>query len=174
MMRITHLSFGLILFAAAPAAFAAVSTHAQPASAISRAQPVWIEHILTKYLDNLSPAGGYTQVKFTNTGESAFSAIAFEVVPYAGGEPILQTVKQPVVFGAKGDFKPGESYTVTSDKPVWPGPWKRVDCVHLVGLVLEYADGQTQEIGKAEIGGYLRPQIAAQNCSNPSTPGPHN
>lgn len=138
------------------------------------AHPLLIEQVLTKYLDNVSPAGGYAQVKFINTGRHFLSAIAFEVVPYAGGEPILQTVKHPVVFGAKGDFKPGETYTVTSDQPVWRGHWKRVDCVHLVGLVLEYADGQTQKVGKAEIGGYLRPQIAAQNCSNPSAPGPHN
>lgn len=133
-----------------------------------------IKQVLTKYLDNVSPAGGYTQVKFVNTGNLALSAIAFEVVPYAGGEPIMQTVKQPVVFGAKGNFKPGETNKLTSEKPVWPGHWKRVDCVHLVGLVLEYADGQTQKIGKAEIADYLRPQVAAQNCSNPSAPGPHN
>jgi hypothetical protein len=136
--------------------------------------PVLIYQVKTKYLQNISPQGGYTQVKFTNTGERTLSAIAFEVVPYAGGEPILQTVNHPVVFGAKGDFKPGDTYTVTSEKPVWSKPRTRVDCVHLVGLLLEYADGQTKQIGKAEIAGYLRPQIARQNCSHPSAPGAHN
>ena len=136
--------------------------------------PLLIEQVLTKYLDNISPAGGYTQVKFINTSKHFLSAIAFEVVPYAGGAPILQTVKQPVVFGAKGDFRPGETYTVTSEKPVWPGHWKRVDCVHLVGLVLEYAYGHTQKIDQAQIAEYLRPEIAVQNCSHPSAPGPHN
>ncbi|MGH8293508.1 MAG: hypothetical protein ACRESA_08545 [Gammaproteobacteria bacterium] len=133
-----------------------------------------IELVLTKYLDNVSPAGGYTQVKFVNTGDRAFTAIVFEVVPYAHGAPILQTVSDPVMFGMRGDFKPGGSYIVTSDKPVWPRPWKRVDCVHLVGLVLEYADGKSQKIGRQEISRYLRPEIAAQNCSHPSAPGPHN
>lgn len=136
--------------------------------------PVQIYQLTTKYLENVSPQGGYTQVKFINTGGRTFSAIAFEVVPYANGEPILQTVKHPVVFGARGEFKPGDSYTVTSNKPVWLGHWKRVNCVHLVGLVLEFADGQTQKISKAGIAGYMRPQIAEQNCSNPSAPGPHN
>lgn len=157
----------------------AVSTTAQPLTE-KRTQsqntnsPVLIYQVETKYLQNISPRGGYTQVKFINTSGRAFSAIAFEVVPYAWGSPILEAVKRPVVFGAKGDFKLGETYTVTSEKPVWPATWNRVNCVHIVGLMLEYVDGQTQRIGKAEIADYLRPQIAAQNCSNPSSPGPHN
>ncbi|MGH8362822.1 MAG: hypothetical protein ACRESQ_05675 [Gammaproteobacteria bacterium] len=159
------------MFAVAGIAGAAES-YTPPAT--NSAKPVLIELVLTRYLDNISPTGGYTQVKFTNTSGRAFKAIAFAAVAYADGKPILQTIKNPVVFGAKGDFRPGETYTVTSEKPVWPGPWKRVNCVHLVGLLLGYADGKSQKIGQQEISRYLRPEIAAQNCSHPSAPGPHN
>lgn len=169
-MRVAYLTFGLVLLTTAVMA----SSDRGLAAGETQSYPVQIEVVTTKYLDNVSPAGGYTQVTFTNTGRQAFSAIAFEIVPYAEGAPILQAKKDPVVFGFKGNFKAGGTYTLTSNKPVWSAYWKRVDCVHVVGLILEDAEGQTEKIGREQIKNYLRPQIAQQNCSQPSTPGPHN
>lgn len=132
-------------------------------------QQVLIYQIQTKFLDNISPQGAYTRVRFVNTSNRPLVAIAFEAVPYAYGEPILQTVSAPVVFGAKGNFEPGKRYTVLSAKPVWSGPWTRVDCVQLVGVALQYADGQTERIDRGQITNYLTSEIAPQNCSNPNT-----
>ena len=146
----------------------------QIAQAQAAGHPVLIYQIQTRFLPNFSPEGAYTRVQFVNTGNLPLITIAFEVVPYYQGEPILWNVSHPVLFGAKGNFEPGKRYAVISAKPVWSGPWGRVDCVHMVGLILEYTGGQTQTIGRAEIADYLRPQIRAQNCSNPSSPGPHN
>jgi len=140
-------------------------------------QQVLIYQIQTEFLDNISPEGAYTRVRFVNTGNRPIVAIAFEAVPYADGEPILSTVTDPVVFGAKGNFEPGKRYAVLSAKPIWSGPWTRVDCVHLVGMVLQYADGQSERIDHGQITNYLTSEIAPQNCSHPThprPPGPHN
>ncbi|MGH7747565.1 MAG: hypothetical protein ACREQ5_22825 [Candidatus Dormibacteria bacterium] len=147
----------------------------QAAQAKAAGRPVLIYQVQTKYLNNVSPAGAYTQVHFVNTGNRSFNTIAFEVIPYAHGEPIIQTVSNPVVFNAKGDFEPGKDYTVMSTNPVWPADWRHpVNCVHLVGIVFEYEDGQIERVGHAQITNYLSPELAPQNCTNPSTPGPHN
>ena len=146
----------------------------QMARARAAGHQVLIYQMQTRFLPNISPEGAYTRVRFVNTGDRPLVAIAFEIVPYADGEPILQNVSHPVLFGAKGDFEPGKRYAVNSAKPVWSGPWGRVDCVHLVGLVLQYSDGQIERIDRGQITNYLNSEIVPQNCSNPSTPGPHN
>jgi len=174
-------SLNLILIVSALTAACATPTTVkhQQSEEMAQAQiagrPVLIYQVQTKYLQNISPQGGYTQVKFINTSDRRFVAIAFEVVPYADGEPILQTVSAPVVFGAKGNFNSGGYYSVTSARPVWPADMRyRVNCVHLVGLVLQFADGQIERVDRGQIANYLNSKIVPQNCSNPSTPGPHN
>lgn len=166
---------GTLLLTGCASGSPALRQAAQIAQAQAVGHSVLIYRVQTKYLQNVSPDGGYTQIRFVNTGHRLFVAIAFEVVPYAHGEPVLQTASAPVLFGAKDDFEPGGHYTVTSAKPVWPADWRHpVDCVHLVGLLLRYADGQTERIGRTQISGYLDSEIIPQNCSNPSKPGPHN
>jgi len=140
----------------------------QTVQAQAAARQVLIYQIQTKFLATISPEGAYTRVRFVNTGNRPLVAIAFEAVPYAYGEPILRAVSAPVVFGAKGNFEPGKRYAVLSTKPVWSGPWGRVDCVHLVGVVLQYADGQIERIDRSQITNYLTSEIAPQNCSNPN------
>lgn len=172
-------SLNLTLIISALLVACATSTPAQrldtqTARAQAAGHQVLIYQIQTSFLSNISPEGAYTRVRFVNTGNLPLNAIAFEVVPYNQGEPVLWNVSHPVLFGAKGDFKPGKHYTVISGKPVWSGPWGRVDCVHLVGLVLQYSDGKIERIDRGQITNYLNPEIVPQNCSNPSTPGPHN
>jgi len=146
----------------------------QTVQAQAAAQQVLIYQIQTKFLANISPEGAYTRVRFVNTGNRPLSVITFEVVPYYQGEPIMWNVSHPVLFGAKGDFEPGKRYAVISARPVWSGPWGRVDCVHLVGLVLQSGDGQIERVNRGQITNYLNSEIASQNCSNPSPLGPHN
>jgi len=172
-------SLNLTLIISALLAACATSTPTQrldkqTALAQAAGQQVLIYQIQTRFLSNISPEGAYTRVRFVNTGNRPLSAIAFKVVPYYQGEPVMWNVSHPVQFGAKGVFEPGKRYAVISVKPVWSGPWGRVDCVHLVGLVLQYSDGQIERVGRGQITNYLNSEIVPQNCSNPSTPGPHN
>jgi len=137
-----------------------------------------IYHVQTKYLQNITPQGGYMQVSFSNQSERKLVDVSFMIVPYANGEPILRAVSDPVVFDAKGEFEPGKHYTVISSKPVWPANWRHpVNCVHVVGLVLQYADGKSEKIDHSQIANYLSRDIAPQNCSQPnrvqSRPGPY-
>lgn len=173
-MRSLYLTLTASLILSACASTPAQRLAEQTAQAQAAGHPVLVYQIQTKFLSNFSPEGAYTRVQFVNTGKRPISAIAFLVVPYNQGEPVMWNVSHPAVFGAKGNFETGQRYAVLSAKPVWAGPWRRVDCVHLVGMTLQYPGGQIERVDRDQITSYLNSKIIPQNCSNPSTPGPHN
>ncbi len=149
----------------------------QISQARAQSRPVFVYRIQTNFLPNISPEGAYTRVQFVNTGKRPLSAIAFSVVPYYQGEPVMWNVSHPVVFSAKGHFEPGKRYAALSAKPVWTGSagsWGRVDCVYLVGMTLQYPDGQIERINRNQITSYLNSESVPQNCSNQSSPASYN
>ena len=165
-MRSLYFTLAVVLMLSACAASPAQRLDEQTAHARAQGRPVLVYQIQTNFLS--IPGGAYTRMRFANTGNRPIDVIAFEVVPYYQGAPIMWNVSHPIVFGAKGDFEPGKRYAVVSTKPVWSGPWGRVDCVHLIGLVVQYSDGQVEKIGRKQITDYLSPEIVPQNCTQPS------